>query len=215
LTVLRARLPALAVAAALPLLLTLSAPTLAQRAAHGPPDWPCVQRLIPELTAATIWTGPPIDGLETDWWDDGELARVVRFSAARETSPEAAVERVEEYIAGLDEDEREEQLTLLFAGLFQELGRERSRTIEAVRRYSRGQVGQLEQISTLVDRLEEARSGNDVPPEDVERLEQELFWQRRVFQDRQGSLRALCQQPYLLEERLGRLVRVITANLPT
>jgi hypothetical protein len=209
-----ARPPGLVLAAAAALLLGLSNPGHAQRAAHGPPDWPCVQRLIPELSPVTIWTGPTIEELETNWWDDQELARTVRFAAARETSNEAALARVEEFIAGLDEGEREERLTLLFAGLFQELGRERSRTIEAVRRYARGQVGQLEQISGLVDRLEEARAGNDTPPEDVHRLEQELFWQRRVFQDRQGSLRALCQQPYLLEERLSRLVRVITANLP-
>lgn len=212
---LRVPSPALAVAAAVALLLALPSSGHAQRAAHGPPDWPCVQRLIPELSPVTIWTGPPIDQLEANWWDDDELARVVRFAGARETSTEAAVERVQSYIEGLGEDGREERLTLLFAGLFQELGRERSRTIEAVRRYARGQVGQLEEISTMVDRLEEARAANDTPPEDVERLEQELFWQRRVFQDRQGSLRALCQQPYLLEERLGRLVRVITAELPS
>jgi hypothetical protein len=205
--------PALALALALPLLLALASPGHAQPAAHGPPDWPCVQRLIPELAPATIWAGPPIDALEAEWWDDPELARVVRFAAARETTPEAARERVEAYISGVPEAEREEQLTLLFAGLFREIGRERSRTIEAVRRYARGQVGQLEQISALVDRLEEARSGNDVPPGEVERLEQELHWQRRLFQDRQGSLQALCQQPYLLEQRLGQLVRVISAEL--
>ena len=193
-------------------LLAMAAPTQAQRAATGPPDWPCVQRLIPELQWSTIWSGPPIDELSGNWWDDGEVGRTVRFASQRETSLEAALDRVEE-LADDTSENREERLTYLFAGLFERIGRERGRTIDAIRRYARGQVVQLEKISQLVDRLEEARSGNGAEPETAQRLEQEIYWERRVFEDRQASLRALCEQPYLLEERLSRLVRAIQARM--
>ena len=59
----------------------------------GPPDWPCVQRLIPNLSAGAIWSGPPIDQLEASWWSDDEIARVARFASARATPVEDAVER--------------------------------------------------------------------------------------------------------------------------
>jgi hypothetical protein len=184
----------------------------AQRAAMGPPDWPCVHRLIPELGWGTIWTGPPIDELEQAWWDDEEVGRVVRLATARDTGAADALSLVRELVDRMDED-RKHRLTLLFAGLFEQTNRERGRTIEAIRRYARGQVGRLERIGTLVNELEGLRRGEGNSLEAVARLEEELFWERRVFEDRQASLRTLCDQPYLLEEQLSRMVRVIEAEL--
>src|SRR4051812_12032042 len=40
-------------------------------AAPADPDWPCVQRLVPTLTAATLWAGPAPKG---DWHADKEVA---------------------------------------------------------------------------------------------------------------------------------------------
>ena len=38
------------------------------------PDWPCVQRLVPEVSAGMVWAGPPIDGdLGRDWRDNPEV----------------------------------------------------------------------------------------------------------------------------------------------
>lgn len=191
-------------------LLGLSAPAEAQRAASGPPDWPCVQRLVPDLAWGTMWTGPNIDELEQDWWADEEVGRIVRFAGTRETPQEKAVERVRQFAAEVEDGE--ERLALLFAGLYRQITRERAQTIKAIRRYSRGQVGRLERIGELVDQLDEARRA-DAEPERIDQLEQEMFWERRVFEDRQDSLRTLCEQPYLLEERLSRLVRAIRAEM--
>lgn len=199
--------------AALAALIGLSAPAQAQRAASGPPDWPCVQRLVPELAWGTMWTGPSIDELEQDWWADEEVGRIVRFAGTRETPQEEAVERVRDFAAEAEDSGSEERLTLLFAGLYERIARERTKTIAAIRRYSRGQVGRLGRIGELVDELDEARRADDTDPERIEQLEQEIFWERRVFEDRQDSLRTLCEQPYLLEERLSRLVRAIRSEM--
>lgn len=199
-------------AAALVALLALSAPAGAQRAASGPPDWPCVQRLIPDLAWGAMWRGPSIEDLEENWWADEEIGRLVRFAGTRETAEDDAVERVREFAAQA-QDDAERRLTLLFAGLYQQITRERTQTIEAILRFSRGQVGRLERIGLLVDQLEEARGAADPDPRQIEELQNEMFWERRVFEDRQASLRSLCEQPYLLEERLSRLVRVIQAEM--
>ena len=184
----------------------------AQRAATGPADWPCVQRLVPELSWSAIWSGPSIEELERDWWEDEEVGRTVRFAASRDTRSQDALERVNAFLEDTAETD-EERLSLLFAGLFDRISRERGRTIEAIRSYTHGQVDRLETIGALVDELEEARSAAESDPQRVERLENEIFWERRVFEDRQSSLRALCEQPYLLEERLSRMVRSIQAKL--
>ncbi len=31
------------------------------------PDWPCVQRLMPEISAATVWGGPSLDDAALAW----------------------------------------------------------------------------------------------------------------------------------------------------
>lgn len=207
------RMPYRGAALLMALLLVAANPAVqAQRAATGPPDWPCVQRLIPELSWGMIWTGPSPEELEQDWWDDEEVARVVRFAASRRTSQDEAVGRVREFVESVESD-REQRLTLLFAGLFREIDRERGRTIEAVRRYARGQVNRLEVIAGMVDELEELRERDGADRERVQHLEDELFWERRVFEMRQQSLQTVCDQPYLLEERLSRMVRVIQEGL--
>ena len=33
-------------------------------AAGEDPDWPCVQRLVPEIAPAAIWAGPPLDSVD-------------------------------------------------------------------------------------------------------------------------------------------------------
>ena len=33
-------------------------------AAGEDPDWPCVQRLVPEIAPAVIWAGPPLDSVD-------------------------------------------------------------------------------------------------------------------------------------------------------
>ncbi len=197
--------------AALAGLMSLTTPAHAQRAAQGPPDWPCVQRLVPDLAWGTIWTGPSIEELEEAWYRDPETRRIVRAAASRDTAQDEAIESVRRYAESIAED-REEKLTQLFAGLFEVISRERTQTIDAILRYSRGQVRQLERVGAIVDRLEEARADADADPAEVERIEHELHWERRVFEDRLAALRVLCMQPYLLEERLSRMVRAIRAE---
>ena len=196
------------------LALTGVAQVEAQRAAAGPPDWPCVQRLIPELAWGTIWTGPSLDELEQSWWEDEEVGRVVRFATSRSTPEGQGLERVREFVDSVDEEEAEQRLTLLFSGLYELTNRERRRTIESIRRASRAQISRLETISSMVDELEERRADIGEEDAETEQLSEALFWEQRTFQHRQQALPAMCEQPYLLEEKLSRMVRVIMARMP-
>ena len=203
---------------AMGLLLTNVGQAEAQRAAAGPPDWPCVQRLIPELAWGTLWTGPSLDELEQEWWEDDEIARVARFAISRSTPEEQALSRVSEFVESIDPSDAaaEQRLTQLFAGLYELTNRERRRTIDRIRGASRAQMARLDTISGMVDELETQRSNADSTTDQTEadRLAEALFWEQRTFQHRQQALPALCEQPYLLEEQLSRMVRVIMARMP-
>ncbi|WP_416139768.1 hypothetical protein ACM26W_05100 [Halomonas sp. HK25] len=210
----RLAVPLLAVTFGTGLLFSESPRVEAQRAAAGPPDWPCVQRLIPELAWGTIWTGPSLDELEQRWWDDEEVGRVARFATARDTPDARALERVREFVASVDDDEAERRLTLLFAGLFELTDRQRGRAIDAVRQAARAQLARLDTISDMVDELEALRADEGAAPAEIEQLSEALFWEQRTFQMRQQTLPAMCEQPYLLEETLGLMVRVIMERMP-
>ena len=203
---------------AMGLALTSVSQVEAQRAAAGPPDWPCVQRLIPELAWGTLWTGPSLDELEQEWWEDEEIARVARFAISRSTPEEQALARVSEFVESVDPSDAcaEQRLTQLFAGLYELTNRERRRTIDRIRGASRAQMARLDTISGMVDELETQRSHADTAADQAEadRLAEALFWEQRTFQHRQQALPALCEQPYLLEEQLSRMVRVIMAHMP-
>ena len=188
----------------------------AQRAATGPPDWPCVQRLVPELAWGTIWTGPSPEALTRSWWEDEEVGRVVRFATARATPRDEALQRVRDFVAQVasqPQADREERLTMLFAGLFERIDRERSRVIERIRSAARGQVTRLDQLASMVDELEALRASSEAKGADIEQLRQELHWEQRTFQKRQQLLPVLCEKPALLEEELSRMVRAIRTEL--
>lgn len=196
------------------LLLSDSPRVEAQRAAAGPPDWPCVQRLIPELAWGTIWTGPSLDELEQRWWEDEEVGRVVRYATARDTPDAQALERVREFVNSVGDDQAERRLTLLFAGLFELTDRQRGHAIDAVRQAARAQMARLDTISAMVDELEVLRADEGADAAEIEQLEEALFWEQRTFQMRQQALPAMCEQPYLLEETLGLMVRMIMERMP-
>jgi len=46
------------------------------------PDWPCQQALVPEIAAATVWAGPPVDGIG-DWHAEPAVAALVGRAAPR------------------------------------------------------------------------------------------------------------------------------------
>ena len=49
------------------------------------PDWPCFQRLVPQLAIGTYWTGPPVpEG--SDWRQNKAVAEIVAQAAPRSVS---------------------------------------------------------------------------------------------------------------------------------
>ena len=46
------------------------------------------------------------------------------------------------------------------------------------------------------------------------RVEEELDWSTRIFQDRQQSLTYVCETPVILEQRAFALGRAVEAQLP-
>jgi hypothetical protein len=184
----------------------------AQPRVETPPDWPCVQVFVPTLSAASIWAGPPIDDYLKTWTDNHDVASVATRAVSRSVSEEEAAQAVDSFAESV-KDDRERTLTMLFAGIFDEANRTRSKAIEGIRRFSRAQQEQLRSMNATIGELERARAQNPQDAARVKELTEQLAWQRRIIEERQRSLGALCEQPVIVERRLGTLARAIANHM--
>jgi hypothetical protein len=179
------------------------------------PDWPCIQRKVPELSAAAVWEGPPIEETADRWRDDAEVVALVEQIAARRMSLEDAEAAIAAFGGGLDAAERQARLTLVFAGLFETLDQERSDVIAGIERYGRRQKTLAEQIRAERAELSEL-SAAATAAADAQRaaeLENRLLWETRIFNERRNSLAFVCEVPTLIEQRLFVLARAIQRSM--
>jgi hypothetical protein len=152
------------------------------------PDWPCQQRLVPTIGAATFWSTP---GIETagNWNTEPRVVELVRII-------------------------RQRLLTLVFEGLLEETNRARSEVIARLDELGRRQ----REMASIASRAgEELRTvPADATGEDAARradLEQRFTFVTRAFESTQRTMRYACEVPVQLEARLGRYARFLQARL--
>lgn len=192
------------------LALAASLPAAAQPAQD--PDWPCMQRKVPELSVTAIWSGPEIDPAASRWQDDKEVADLAAQIASRRVPVEDATAAIGKFAAALKPEEKEKRLTLLFAGLFASLDRERSEVMNGIDRYARAQKALAEQIRQDQSRLSDLNSGGS-DPQQASDLGNQVAAQVRIFNDRRSSLSIVCEVPTLIEQRLFALARAIQGEI--
>ena len=181
-------------------------------AANSSGDWPCAQRKVQEIALAAIWSGTPPDLAGIEWQSDPEIAGLVERLAARRTSEEEVRAAIAALAASAGEHKRDKLLALL-AGLVEEINTERADIIAGIERRGRAQKQFAESLraeSAKYDAL-----GAD-PKADQAKLAdagEALNWDLRVFDERQKSLRFVCEVPVLIEQRLFLLARTIQGAL--
>jgi hypothetical protein len=172
------------------------------------PDWPCSQRLVPEIAPAMIWSGPPLDAV------DGQASPVVdqlaAALAARRVPIADAEAQVDDFARTLADQQKDEQLTRLFARTLEIINHDRTSIIKGINKYTRGQRALAKTITETNERL------NQLPKDQVQErdaLIAERDWDVRIYDDRRSSLTYLCEQPVLLEQRAFALARAIASHL--
>ena len=199
----------LALAAALAL--GLAAPAAA---AGTDPNWPCIQVRNPQIAATAIWGGPDIPATAKEWWSEQDVADAVRAIASRRTP----VEETEKIIAKVAEapGDKAMRLSKLFVGMLERVNAERDRVMNGLVRYPRKQEAFARRIEQLGDQIALVKAGKPVEgvkPEDLPKLEEELKWTIRIFDERNQSLTYVCESPGLLEQRAFELARIIAEKL--
>jgi hypothetical protein len=172
------------------------------------PDWPCQQRLVPRLAAASYWNGAPLAGLG-DWHADPDVARLVEHVAPRQVSTEEGLAAIAGFAHTLPGD-RARRLGLVFLGLLDESNRERGDLIDRLKEIGRRQRA----LADLVARLgaELAAIPPDATGDAAQKrvdLQQRYDFSALNFKDVQQTIRYACDAPVALDARLGAWARAL------
>lgn len=192
----------------LSMLVALLPATLAFAADPQNPDWPCMQRRVPQLSAATVWQGPPIDAALKQWRDDPEVSRLVAELAARRMPVEDAQKAATAFITE-DPAKRDERATVLFAGLFDTLNQQRDDVIAGLERLTRRQRDFVHSIEADNVQLRQLQRDSNANPDAVADLAKRVDWGTRIFEERRRTIRYVCEVPVLIEKRLFVLARAM------
>ena len=185
-------------------------PALAQP--RSDPDWPCVQRKQPTISAGAVWSGPDLASAGP-WTQDFPAAALAQRLASRRTDLAEADRLIEEFARDAGPD-RAQKLTRVFAGVLELVNAERDRIIGGITRYARGQRLLAERIREEGDRIGAVRNApGGEGPKELGELETRFAWDKRVFEERNQALQYVCEAPVMLEQRLFEIGRKIQERL--
>jgi hypothetical protein len=196
------------------ILLTAAFSGQAAAAANNDPDWPCIQRKVPELSLGQIWNGPELPEAAKDWSKDDDIAERVKELAARRVPIAEAQNEIKEFAATLPPEKLQPQMTMLAQGLFDHMNAERSHVISGIARYAHKQLEMATALRKEASDVDALRNKPDADQNEVTKRTDQLTWQTRVFEERVQSLTYVCEVPTLIEQRLYQLAKTVAETLP-
>ena len=179
--------------------------------AAGPPadpDWPCVQRLVPSLTASTLWGGHDATG---DWRANPRVAAVVAAVSPRGVSAKEGSAKLDQFVAAVANQDRPAQLALVFAGMVDETNVQRVQVIDRLRGIARRQRTLTELTSRVTAELRALPA--DAPAAKREEIVSRRAFLIREYEDIERTIRYACEVPVQMEAKLGVLAQTLQRGL--
>lgn len=179
------------------------------------PDWPCVQKKVENLSPTAIWDGPPLDD-HKNWFSAEKIPALVTKLASRRVPVDKATAAIDAFASSVPEAERDQQMTKLFAGLFDTVNNQRRSIIGGIEKYQRSQKSRAQELEQ--QGVDLANLKGDIVVDDTAAVpeseeEQKLYWAGRIFQERQSNIPIACELPAILEERLFALTQHIRGKM--
>jgi hypothetical protein len=185
----------------------------APAAMNTDPDWPCIQRKVPELSLGQIWNGPELPQSARDWSNDREMTALVKELAARRVPLADAQKQIRDFAAVLPADQKNARMTMLVQGLFDYMNHERSQVISGIARYARNQIELAARLRKEASEVDALRAKSDADANEIAMRTDRLIWETRVFDERVQSLTFVCEVPTLIEQRLYALAKTVAEML--
>lgn len=194
-------------------LAALLVPAAQAAAANTDPDWPCIQRKVPQLSIGQVWNGPELPQSARNWAKDQAVAALVEDVAARRVPIADAQKTIRDFAASLPAEQVAPKMTMLVQGLFDHMDAERSHVISGIGRYARKQAEMAAQLRKEASDVDALRAKPDADPDEVERRTDQLTFATRVYEERVQSLTYVCEVPTIIEQRLYALGKTVAEVL--
>ena len=147
------------------------------------PDWPCIQVLVKELSWGSIWTGPPLDENSSKWSDNENLKVLAKKLMNRRTKENEGIFELKNYIK---KNNSPNELTELFHSLFDTTNDIWRNRVTKLLNFGKKQRLTSEKISLKLEKIKELSKDFNTNKDEIEKLEQEQFWDIRRFEDRRN-----------------------------
>ncbi len=183
----------------------VSAPVTA--ADYSDPTWPCIQRKVGALSIGLMWPAPVEEDPQLDPAVRAAADELADTLALRRIDLETAQGLVDDFAAAQEADDR--LMGYVFSEVFKTLNTRRSALIEGIGDFSLSQIARSERIDESRIKMDELMAADEPDFDEVDRLEEQLDWEERIYTDRQRSLTYVCETPVLLEQRLYSLAQML------
>jgi len=192
------------------------------------PDWPCIQPLVPTLSAGMLWSGPPIE-TAGDWHAEPRVAALVARIGPRKVPAAEGEAAIAEFLKSLGAD-RDRLSALAFAGLLDESNRQRGEVIERLKELAQRQRKIADIVADLTTQMDalpvSSLGGNPAPggadpvaaePSGEEAahardLNERWTYVSRTHTEMQRTMRYICEVPVQIDSRLGTYARALMAQ---
>lgn len=176
------------------------------------PNWPCQQIKVPELSIASVWSGPAVDPTDKSWKDNPAVMQLVEQLAPRREPIEQAQALVGDFARHAGE-QKQAVLTQVLVGLFDVLNQERDSVMAGLDRFGGRQKELAGAIRGDNEKLRALQANSTSDPNAVQQMTQQVTWEAEVFQDRRQALSYACDVPGKIEQRLFTLARQIQQEM--
>ncbi|MFY0632761.1 MAG: hypothetical protein JXQ91_03050 [Vannielia sp.] len=183
----------------------------ASAADFSDPTWPCIQRKVEALSPGLMW---PVAIENPDLTPDveAEVQDLVGYLTLRRLPLEEVQPRLDDFTAAHGTDPA--LIGHVFERAFTRLNSLRGRIIKGIGEYSLGQIDLAARIDAARSEMS-AEMAKEAPDYDhVDKLEEQIDWDERIYTDRRTSLTYVCETPVLLEKRLFAIAQMLQAELP-
>ncbi|RVB79046.1 MULTISPECIES: hypothetical protein [unclassified Mesorhizobium] len=185
----------------------------AKAAANNDPDWPCIQRKVPQLSLGQIWNGPELPPAAKDLSKDPAVSALVEEVAARRMPIAEAQKKIRDFAASLPAEQLAPKMAMLVQGMFDHMDTERSHVISGISRYAHKQLEMAAALRKEASDVDALREKPDADPDEVERRTEQLKFATRIFNERVQSLTYVCDVPTIIEQRLYQLSKAVSETL--
>ena len=180
----------------------------ASAAVFNDPTWPCVQRKVDSLSLGLMWSRPVDTAAAVGVDLSPEVEDLVDQLALRRLTLEELNGLVAAFAIS-NPEVNEPIYEQVFERIFNELGAKRHKIIKGIERYSLKQIALSEKIDSIRAEMDKLLGESSPDYDKIDKLEEQLDWEERIYQERSRSLTYVCETPVLIEKRLYGIAQML------